>query len=133
MAESRHLVSLKNMALIQFKRVLNFTGDFDTAVDNIINKLDPKLQDGEPLLCSYMYNGSLKYLLAIGVQGNVRVFPMFSSMEDIENFIRTNSVGINLIDNISTKSDFEVSQDSDGKLVFEIKDNLKNNWIYLNE
>ena len=115
------------MALLQFKRVLNHTGDFNTAVDNILNKLNPKLEDGEPLLCSYSHNGELKYLLAVGVHGNVNVFPMFSNMEEITEFIRTNSVGINLIDNVSEESDINVMQDFDGKLIFELKDNLKNN------
>lgn len=116
------------MAVIQFKRVLNYYPEgfgIDEAVEKITAELS--LRDGEPLLCSYNDNGALKYLLAIGVSGSIKVYPMFESVEDIKNFIKNNSTTINIIDNVSDDSDLTIEQNAEGLLVYKLKDNIKNN------
>lgn len=117
--------------ILQFKRNLSFNGSLQEAIQKIT---DLQLQVGEPLLCSYNDNGSTKLILAFGVgEGNVRIIPAFNDYNEIINFIKSNNVEINLREQISNKSDFSVeSTDEDGKLIFKIKDNLKNNWIDLN-
>lgn len=116
--------------ILQFKRNLSYGGSLEQAIENI-TKLN--LNDGEPLLCSYNDNGSTKFILAFGVgNGNVRIIPAFNDESEIINFIKNNIVEINLKDQISAESDFSISTGNDDKLIFKIKDNLKNNWIDLN-
>lgn len=118
------------MSTIQFKRNLSFGGDLVSAIDKIKNNLNPKLQPGEPLLCSYDDNGTTKYMLAIGVNnGDIRIIPSFESIDEIKNLVGPS--GNFDIDNISTSSDILAETDADGKMVLKIKDELKNIWIKL--
>lgn len=118
---------------LQFKRNLTFNGGLQDAINNITNNLNPKLQVGEPLLCSYNDNGSTKLILAFGVEdGNIRIIPAFNDYNEILSFIKNNNAEMNLKDQISEESDFSISTGNDDKLIFKIKDNLKNNWIDLN-
>lgn len=118
------------MSTIQFKRNLSFGGNLATAIDKIKNNLNPKLQPGEPLLCSYDDNGITKYMLAIGVDnGNIRIIPSFESVEEIKNLVGPS--GNFDIDNISTNSDIYAEADTDGTMILKIKDELKNIWIIL--
>lgn len=110
---------------LQFKRNLSFGGSLQEAIQKIT---DLQLQVGEPLLCSYNDNGSTKLILAFGVgDGNVRIIPAFNDYNEIINFIKNNNVEINLKEQISDESDFLISTGNDDKLIFKIKDNLKNN------
>lgn len=119
-----------NNKTLQFKRNLSFAGPLQDAIDQITNL---NLKEGEPLLCSYNDNGSTKFILAFGVgDGNVRIIPAFNDENEIINYIKNNIVEINLKDQISAESDFSISTGNDDKLIFKIKDNLKNNWIDLN-
>lgn len=118
------------MSTIQFKRNLSFGGDLVSAIDKIKNSLNPKLQPGEPLLCSYDDNGVIKYILAIGLNdGNIRIIPSFESVDEIKNLVGPS--GNFDIDNISTSSDILAETDTEGKMVLKIKDELKNIWIKL--
>ena len=121
------------MAQIQFKRILTYNGGLKDAISNINSNLNPPLAPGEPLICSYEDNGRNKLILAIGVnENNVRIIPAFDDYEEINDFIKNNNVVINLKDQISGDSDISIDEsESDGKLIFKIKDNLKNNWIDL--
>lgn len=117
---------MSDIQTIQFKRILSYTGNLSSAVENITNNLTPKLQPGEPLVCSYDANGITKYLLAIGVQnGNVRIIPAFIDESDIIDYIKANVGGLNLKDQISDSSDIIVENDGD-KLILKIKDEFKN-------
>lgn len=119
------------MGVIQFKRVLNGHTKGYT-YDDIMNKiLGLNLADGEPILCSYNHEGSVKYLFAVKVGNAIQSFPMFSSLEEIQTFIQTNSTISDIIDNVSVSSDVVVTTDSEGKLILKIKDNFKNVWIDL--
>ena len=117
------------MAQIQFKRILNCTDSFNVATEKIRN-LEPKLKDGEPLLCSYNDNGITKYLIAIGVADNIRIIPSFTDENDIISYIQKHSVNlnINIKDYISysEESDLNVELDDENKMIFKVKDKLKN-------
>ena len=39
---------------LQFKRVFNYEGSMDKALENIKTKLNPALKEGEPIVCSYL-------------------------------------------------------------------------------
>lgn len=118
---------------IQFKRALNFNGSLNEAINKLNTTLDPRLQPGEPLLCSYNDNGNKKYLIAIGItDGNIRIIPSFTNEDELKEYIHQNSAGINIKDNISFDSDISVSTDLEGKMILKVKDNLKNIWIDLN-
>lgn len=118
------------MSTLQFKRNLSYGGDLASAIDKIKNNLDPKLQPGEPLLCSYDDNGKTRYLIAIGIQnGDVRIIPAFENLDEIKNLVGPS--GNFDIDNISNHSDITAETDSEGKMVLKIKDELKNIWIKL--
>lgn len=114
------------MAAIQFKRVLDYEGPIEKAIENISAHI--RLEDGEPLLCSYKDVGGIKtkYFLAIGAKGNLRIFPSFDDMNEVINFIKTHSTGISL-ENTSDDSDITVSVNEDNKYVFKLKDELKGN------
>jgi hypothetical protein len=114
------------MIQIQFKRALSYNKDLESAIDAIKNY---GLAEGEPLICSYDDNGRSRLILAIGVSDhNVRIIPAFDDYKEINDFINNNNVVINLKDQISEDSDISVDEsESDGKLIFKIKDNLKNN------
>lgn len=117
------------MATFQFKRVLDCTDSFNDATEKIRN-LKPKLKDGEPLLCSYNDNGLIKYLIAIGVADNIRIIPSFTDENDVISYIQKYSVNlnINIKDYISysDESDLNVELDDENKMIFKVKDELKN-------
>lgn len=125
-----------NMATIdklQFKRVFNYRGTMDKALENIKTKLSPALSEGEPLVCSYYENDAIKYFLAIGMANNsVKVFPSFDSQADFIAFIRKYA-GNDLINMISEDSDFTIELDSNNRYIFKIKDDILSNfnWIEL--
>lgn len=122
------------MSTIQFKRNLSFEGDLVSAIDKIKNSLNPKLQPGEPLLCSYNDNGIKKYLLALGMDtsGNIRIIPAFTDLEELNDYIKAHVTELNLKDSISEESDLKFEGiGSDNKPIFKIKDDLKNIWINL--
>ena len=124
------------MAQIKFKRILYSNESLEKTIELLNNNLNPSLQDGEPLICSYQetINGETKtkFLLAIGALGEVHIIPAFRNQQDINEFISSRSEQGNLIDQISSESDFVISTGTDGKTKFTIKDNLKNIWINLN-
>lgn len=118
------------MGLIQLRRILN---GFDKGFtyDEIISKLTERIanySDGEPIICDYSYNGNRKFLLAIKTDGNISAFPMFESLADIQEFIKTNSSTIGIIDIISEDSEISAESDADGKLVLKLKDEFKTIW-----
>ena len=118
---------------LQFKRVFNYQGSMDKALENIKTKLNPALLEGEPLICSYIEDGEINYFLAIGMdEGRVRVFPSYSSQADFIAFIRRYA-GTDLFELISEDSDFTLELDSNNRYIFKIKkDILANfNWIEL--
>lgn len=116
---------------IQFKRVLNYQGSMDKALENIRTKLNPALMDGEPIICSYNDNDSKKYFLAIGCgDGRVKVFPSYDSQDEFIAFIKKYA-GVDLKDMISEESDFSVELDSDNRYVFKIKNMPNFEWIEL--
>lgn len=120
---------------LQFKRVFNYRGTMDKALENIKTKLSPALSEGEPIICSYCDEGDnvVKYFLAIGMdEGSVKVFPSFDSQSDFIAFIRRYS-GNDLINMISDESDFTIELDSNNRYIFKIKEDLiaNFNWIEL--
>lgn len=118
---------------LQFKRVFNYRGSMDKALENIKTKLSPALADGEPLVCSYLEDGVIKYFLAIGIgDGKVKVFPSFESQADFISFIRKYA-GNDLIEMISEESDFTIELDSNNRYIFKIKEDIlaNFNWIEL--
>ena len=120
------------MSKIQLKRNLSYEWSLQEAI-NSISRLE--LSPGEPLVCTYTDNGVVKMLLAIGDGTNVRIIPAFNSYEDLISHIENNMTGEIaeiLKDAISTESDFNISSDAHGKLIFNMKDSLKNIWIDLN-
>lgn len=120
-----------NMATVntlQFKRVFNYRGSMDKALENIKTKLSPALMDGEPLVCSYYEDDTAKYFLAIGMANNaVKVFPSFESQADFIAFIRKYA-GNDLINMISEDSDFTIELDSNNRYIFKIKDDILANF-----
>lgn len=120
-----------NMATVntlQFKRVFNYRGSMDKALENIKTKLSPALMDGEPLVCSYYEDDTVKYFLAIGMANNaVKVFPSFDSQADFIAFIRKYA-GNDLINMISEDSDFTIELDSNNRYIFKIKDDILANF-----
>lgn len=119
------------MGVIQFKRVLNGHTKGYTYDDIMTKIMDLNLSEGEPILCSYLHEGLTKYLFAINTGDSIQSYPMFNSLEEIQNFIKTNSSTINIIDSMSTESEVEAYTDADGKLVLNVKDDFKNVWINL--
>ena len=120
-----------NMATVntlQFKRVFNYRGSMDKALENIKTKLSPALMDGEPIVCSYYEDDAVKYFLAIGMTNNaVKVFPSFDSQADFIAFIRKYA-GNDLINMISEDSDFTIELDSNNRYIFKIKDDILANF-----
>lgn len=118
------------MATLQFKRVFNYTGNFDDALYNIKNKLNPALKDGEPMLCSYKEGSDSKFFIAIGAgNGKVVIHPSFDNQDDLIAYIKKHAdVNFNLKDLISEESDLIISNSSENKYVFKIKDNLLNTY-----
>lgn len=121
------------MAQIQFKRILNSEKSLEDTVIALNTLLDPPLQEGEPVLCSYKEGEIKRFLIAVGTNDGVRIMPSFKNQQEIDEYIKTRSTGINLADQISKDSDLEITTGSDGKLKFNIKDNLKNVWKNLND
>jgi hypothetical protein len=122
-----------NLNTLQFKRVFNYMGSMDKALENIRTNLNPALMDGEPLICSYKEDNSIKYFLAIGCgNGKITVFPSFDNQSDFISFIRKYA-GNDLFELISEDSDFTLELDSNNRYIFKIKkDILANfNWIEL--
>ena len=118
---------------LQFRRIFAYNGSMDKAVENIKTKLSPALAEGEPLVCSYLDNGSKNFFLAIGMEGGkVKVFPSFNDQSDFIAFIRKYA-GTNLIDMISDESDFTIELGLDNRYIFKIKEDLlaNFNWIEL--
>lgn len=125
--------SMATVEKLQFKRVFNYRGTMDKALENIKTKLSPALADGEPLVCSYLEDGVVKYFLAIGVgNGKVKVFPSFDSQADFISFVRKYA-GNDLIEMISEESDFTIELDSNNRYIFKIKEDIlaNFNWIEL--
>lgn len=119
--------------ILQFKRVFNYRGSMDKALENIKTKLNPALLEGEPLICSYMEDGEVKYFLAIGMDnGKVKVFPSYDSQADFIAFIRKYA-GSDLFELISEDSDFTLELDSNNRYIFKIKEDIlaNFNWIEL--
>lgn len=114
------------MAQIQFKRILNSEKSLEDTIIALNTKLDPPLQEGEPILCSYKEGKIKRFLIAVGTNDGVRIMPSFRNEQEIDDYIKSKSTGINLADQISKDSDLEITTGSDGKLKFNIKDNLKN-------
>ena len=121
------------MAQIQFKRILNSEKSLEDTIIALNTKLDPSLQAGEPILCSYKEGEIKRFLIAVGTNDGVRIMPSFRNEQEIDDYIKSKSTGINLVDQISKDSDIEITTGSDGKLKFNIKDNLKNVWKNLND
>ena len=121
------------MAQIQFKRILNSEKSLEDTVIALNTLLDPPLQEGEPILCSYKDGEIKRFLIAVGTNDGIRIMPSFKNQQEIDDYIKTRSTGINLADQISKDSDLEITTGSDGKLKFNIKDNLKNVWKNLND
>lgn len=121
------------MAQIQFKRILNSEKSLEDTIIALNTKLDPPLQEGEPILCSYKEGEIKRFLIAVGTNDGVRIMPSFKNQQEIDEYIKSKSTGINLADQISKDSDIEITTGSDGKLKFNIKDNLKNVWKNLND
>lgn len=111
---------------IQFKRILSSNKNLSDTIVAIKNNLNPPLEDGEPLICSYLEGGLKRFLLAIGTPSDpdnpIRILPTFRNEQEIYAYANG---GINLKDQISTDSDFSVIEEN-GKLKFIIKDDLKN-------
>lgn len=120
------------MAQIQFKRILNSEKSLEDTIIALNTKLDPPLQEGEPILCSYKEGEIKRFLIAVGTNDGVRIMPSFKNQQEIDEYIKNRSTGINLADQISKDSDLEITTGSDGKLKFNIKDDLKNIWKNLN-
>jgi hypothetical protein len=114
------------MATYQFKRILNSEKSLEETIIALNTKLDPPLLNGEPLLCSYKEGDIKRFIIAVGTNEGVYITPSFRNQQDIDDFIKNRTTGINLADQISTESDFIITKDSEGKLKFNIKDNLKN-------
>lgn len=114
------------MAQIQFKRILNSEESLEDTIDALNTRLNPPLQEGEPILCSYKEGEIKRFLIAVGTNDGARIMPSFKNQQEIDEYIKTRSTGINLADQISKDSEIEVTTGSDGKLKFNIKDNLKN-------
>jgi hypothetical protein len=116
------------MATLQFKRVFNYTGNFDDALYNIKNKLNPALKDGEPMLCSYREGSDSRFFIAIGAgDGKVVIHPSFNNQSELIAYIKKHAgTSIKLEDLISEESDFIVSNSSENKYVFKIKDDVLN-------
>lgn len=121
------------MAQIQFKRILNSEKSLDDTIIALNSKLDPPLQEGEPILCSYKDEEIKRFLIAVGTNDGARIMPSFKNEQEIDEYIKSRSTGINLADQISKDSDIEVTTESDGKLKFNIKDDFKNVWKNLND
>lgn len=122
-----------NLNTLQFKRVFNYEGSMNKALENIRTNLNPALMDGEPLICSYKEDGDIKYFLAIGCgRGKVTVFPSFDNQDDFISFIRKYA-GSDFIDLISEESDFNIELDSNNRYIFKIKEDIlaNFNWIEL--
>ena len=115
------------MAQIQFKRILNSEKSLEDTIIALNTKLDPPLQEGEPILCSYKEGEIKRFLIAVGTNDGVRIIPSFRNEQEIDDYIKSKSTGINLADQISKDSDLEITIGSDGKLKFNIKDELKTN------
>lgn len=121
------------MAILQFKRVFNYTGSMENALYNIKNNLDPALADGEPLVCSYTEDGTTKYFLAVGAGNDkVVVYPAFNDKDDFISYIKEYA-NVDLTEIISEDSDFVVTLDPEtNKYILKIKDSLLCiNWIQL--
>lgn len=118
------------MAQIQFKRILNSEKSLEDTIIALNTKVqsDPFLQAGEPILCSYKEGEIKRFLIAVGTNDGVRIMPSFKNQQEIDDYIKSKSTGINLADQISMDSDLEITTGSDGKLKFNIKDELKTNW-----
>lgn len=116
------------MATFQFKRVLDSEKSLEDTIIALNAKVesDPFLQAGEPILCSYKDGEIKRFLIAVGTNDGVRIMPSFKNQQEIDEYIKSRSTGINLADQISKDSDIEITTGSDGKLKFNIKDNLKN-------
>lgn len=126
-------INMATVDKLQFKRVFNYRGAMDKALENIKTKLSPALAEGEPLVCSYYENDAIKYFLAIGMANNaVKVFPSFDSQADFIAFIRKYA-GNDLINMISEDSDFTIELDSNNRYIFKIKDDIlaNFNWVEL--
>lgn len=121
------------MAQIQFKRILNSEKSLDDTIDALNTRLNPPLQEGEPIICSYKEGEIKRFLIAVGTNDGARIIPSFKNQQEIDEYIKSRSTGINLADQISKDSDLEITTGSDGKLKFNIKDNLKNVWKNLND
>ena len=118
---------------LQFKRVFNYRGSMDKALENIKTKLSPALAEGEPLVCSYLEDTIVKYFLCIGMDnGAVKVFPSFESQADFISFIRKYA-GNDLINMTSEESDFTIELDSNNRYIFKIKEDIlaNFNWVEL--
>lgn len=118
------------MTTLQFKRAFNYEGSFDNAIYNIKNILSPKLNEGEPLICSYKEDGEVKYFLAVGAQdGNLVVHPTFKNQDDFITHVKRYA-GVDLQNMVSDDSDITISFDETlNKYTFAIKDNILNlNW-----
>lgn len=121
------------MAQIQFKRILNSEKSLEDTISALNIQLNPPLQEGEPILCSYKEGEIKRFLIAVGTNDGIRIMPSFRNEQEIDDYIKSKSTGINLVDQISKDSDIEITTGSDGKLKFNIKDNLKNVWKNLND
>ena len=121
------------MTQIQFKRILNSEKSLEDTIIALRTQLNPPLQEGEPILCSYKEGEIKRFLIAVGTNDGARIMPSFKNQQEIDEYIKTRSTGINLADQISTDSDIEITTGSDGKLKFNIKDDLKNVWKNLND
>lgn len=112
---------------IQFKRVLNYNGNINDAIDCIKNKLSPELESGEPIIVSYLDKTIKKYFLALGIDKTIKsiqIFPMFENMNDFIEFINkivtVSGQGVNDKNN-SSESDISITKDSDGNFVLKLK------------
>ena len=121
------------MTQIQFKRILNSEKSLEDTIIALNSKLDPPLQEGEPILCSYKDGEIKRFLIAVGTNDGARIMPSFKNEQEINEYIKSRSTGINLADQISKDSDIEITTESDGKLKFNIKDDFKNVWKNLND
>lgn len=129
--------------IFQLKRILNYNGTYDNAINCIKTRLDPKLKEGEPIICSYKNEKlELNYFLAICTNestNDVVTFPSFTDLNEfikfIDSIISASAVNEN---NVDEKSDVTVTKDENGLFVLKIKnggstisaDNV--NYTYIN-
>lgn len=116
---------------IQLKRVLNYTGSIDDAITCIRTKLNPPLDEGEPIICSYTEEGITKYFLGVCTNSDeqkIIIYPAYESLNDFIGFIDKlikQSGGVSDT-NVSSDSDVSITKDPGGLYILKLKANVIN-------